>query len=169
MSVDATYKLGSQKRCHIKGDSPELTALAPPPSIPILTDRIPGSYAPRQHTTVSIASLCSAYLSGAGTPIRIQGTPNTAPHLPRWNSTQLLTGPSCWVRMKSFCAAPGYPHTVITEDNGEPSARMNPRMEYKPYWLLEDWMNLLLMFYPTQWVVSPTMVHKVVLSRIGPS
>ena len=42
-------------------------------------------------------------------------------------------------------------------------------MEYKPYWLLEDWVNLRLVFYPTQSVVTPTMVHRTVLSRIRPS
>ena len=73
------------------------------------------------------------------------------------------------MRMKSLYAVPRYSHTMITEGNGEPSARMNPRMEYEPYWLPEDWVNLLLVFYPTQLVVSPTMVHRIVLPRIGPS
>ena len=46
---------------------------------------------------------------------------------------------------------------------------MNPRTEYEPYWLPEDWVNLLLVFYPMQSVVSYTMVHRIALSGIGPS
>ena len=71
--------------------------------------------------------------------------------------------------MKSFCVAPGYSHTIITKGSGEPFERMNPRTEYESYWFPEDWVNLLLVFYPTQLVVSPTIVHKVVLSGIEPS
>ena len=43
VSADATYRLGGWKWCHIKGDSPKLTALTPTPSIPVLIDRTPGS------------------------------------------------------------------------------------------------------------------------------
>ena len=74
--------------------------------------------------------------------------------------------PLCQVKTRSIYAAPGYSHTTITEGNGKPFARMNPRTEYEPYWLPEDWVNLCLVFYPTQSVVSRT---KVVLSGIGPS
>ena len=58
---------------------------------------------------------------------------------------------------------------MITEGNGKPYARMNPRTEYEPYWLLEDWVNLLLVFNPMQLVVSHTMVRRIALSGIGPS
>ena len=43
VSADATYRLGGRKRCHIKGDSPEPTALTPTPLKPVLTDPTPGS------------------------------------------------------------------------------------------------------------------------------
>ena len=125
-----------------------------------LTAYRPGTRAPSYQT-----SLCSTYLSGAGTPIRTPEYPSiTELHTPGRLVLRLLACP---------LASPDW-------SSRETSDKILT-LEYRKVWQssckdkplngipMRDWVNKFLVYQPIATVSYPAMVHRIVLPGIGPS